>query len=136
MKIFLKKEIVLKIILIVWIVLWVVFLLREEKDDQYKQLFKLYGTSVEGKTKEVMGDELFEFFSFARANLPEGAEYRFQGFERFSIAEVRGRYYLWPAKGSSETPEYILVYSSPGYAVPGYVVHAKLSDTKFILRKD
>lgn len=136
MKLLLKKDTVLKIILTVWIALWVLFLLREEKDDQYKQLFRMYAADGEDKTKEVLGDELYEYFSFAREDLPMDASYRFEGFERFSIAEVRGRYFLWPSWVSNEDPEYILVYNKNGFTVPGYSRYAKLSDAKFILRKD
>ena len=135
---YISKQNILKAVFITWVVLWALFLIREEKTGEYDRLMKLYASNDGDKIKEFMGEDLYDFLTFVRENVPEGSDYRFEGFERFSVHAVRGRYYLWPSKGASENPEYIVVYGKEDLEVPGYEFHSRYKDSgsKYILRKN
>jgi hypothetical protein len=106
-----NKQKALKIIFAVWIILWIFFLAREDKDGQYSTLRYLYTHDSEEKTRYVMGGELYDFLISCRENMPAGSTYELSGFQEFSIDEVRARYFLWPLKSVSEKGEFEINYN-------------------------
>lgn len=116
---FLKKSWVIRIMLVVWLVLWLLFLIREDKDDQYKALKYLYSHGYNQSVSYVVGDKLNDLILYAGRDMPEGSTYDIKGFSKFSIGEVRARYYLWPYVRVHKDPDYIIVYGSSASEV-GY----------------
>lgn len=125
----------LKIVFLVWTVLWVWFVLRElfvkDNINSYRLLFT---RSLEGKHSYVMGDRLYEFLTFSAGKLPAGASYGFAGLEPGSIEIIRAVYYLYPLVEKKD-PEYILVYSQPGFEREGYVLSSKMDESRYILKR-
>ncbi len=121
----LKKENILKAVFAVWLVLWVFFLLREGKDGQYRSLGYLYTHGYDEKMRHVIGDELYDFLVFCGENMPEGATYELSGFERFSVSEVRARYFLWPLKSVGEGGDFKIVYGGGEMTSPGYALYKR-----------
>ncbi|MFH1837595.1 MAG: hypothetical protein ABH862_05745 [Candidatus Omnitrophota bacterium] len=130
-----KKTVIFKIILVVWVVLWLFFLVREDKDDQYASLKRLYMSDHLGKTKIIMGDDLYDFLNFCKNEIPENSTYKIAGFEKFSIFEVRSRYFLWPLRAVEENANYIILYGKPGISVPGYEMYKDYKGIGSIYRK-
>ena len=130
------KKNILKIIFAVWIVLWVFFLVREDKDGQYRDLRYMYTHGYEDKSSYVMGDELYDFLVFCRKNMPEGATYELSGFENLSIGEVRARYFLWPFRRVEKDPDFIIVCGKKGAKVPGYSRRAQYDGPGCLLVKE
>ncbi|MCK5450483.1 MAG: hypothetical protein KAI70_01810 [Candidatus Omnitrophica bacterium] len=115
-----KKTVIFRAILILWIVLWVFFLVREDKDGQYDSLKYLYGHNYADKVKFIMGKDLYGFSVFCSENIPRGSTYELSGFKKFSIDEVRMRYFLWPLVGTSGGADYKIVFGSGKLEYPGY----------------
>ncbi|MFH1552512.1 MAG: hypothetical protein ABID83_02585 [Candidatus Omnitrophota bacterium] len=113
----LNKRNIFKTIFAVWIVLWIFFLIREDKDGQYRSLGYLYTHGYNDKVRYVLGDELYDFLIFCRQQIPEGSSYELVGFKKFSIYEVRARYFLWPLRHVKEDPDFKIVYE--GQETPG-----------------
>ncbi len=126
------KENILKLLLAIWIVLWVLFLIREDKDEQYASLKYQYSHGREDRMRNVMGAELYELMLFCKENMPPGSTCELTGFDKFSIDEVRARYFLWPIRNTSSDADFIIVYEGSytpreGYAeLKGYTGKGKV----------
>lgn len=105
-----QKEKIIYIIIGAWTVLWLVFLIRPDKDGQYAELKHFHSVSYDNKVKHLLGDELYGFLMFSKDNIPEGSTYALKGFGERSIYEVRFRYYLWPLKSVEKGSDYIIIY--------------------------
>ncbi len=132
----LTKKQLLKFTLIVWIILWMFFLVREDKDGQYKRLAYFYTHGYGDNSRYIMGPDLYDFLVFSRRNIPDGSTYQLIGFERFSIAEVRARYFLWPLRSVSEDAEFKIFYGGKDAEVPGYVLYRDYDGKGVILVKE
>ncbi|MBF0493795.1 MAG: hypothetical protein HQL28_01530 [Candidatus Omnitrophica bacterium] len=107
-----SKNNILKLLMTVWVILWVVFVIRESKHGQYETLFKLYKTpSPELKMRELYGGELYDFLVFCSRNIPQGSTYELIGFPKYALNEVRARFFLWPLRQDKKSPDYKVVYS-------------------------
>ena len=126
MKKFINKQNVFRLVIGIWLVLWVVFIIREDKDDQYAGLKYLYTHGYTHKVSHTTGKDLFEFIMFCRKNMPPDATYEITGFDTLSIGEVRTRYYLWPARNVGKNGEYMVVYGAGGGPIPGYKAYRTL----------
>lgn len=132
-----KKTLVFKIILAVWVGLWVFFLVREDKSGQYSDLKYLSSRGYNEKVRYIAGDRLSEILAFCRDDFPGGATYDISGLERFSITDVRARYYLWPHRRSSENPDFMIIFGARGKMPAGYEEHVSLPGAGSVLvRKD
>ena len=107
---FLRKEYILKAIIAVWVLLWLLFLVREDKDGQYRELGYLYTHDYADKVSYLAGEDVFSFLVFCRESLPAGSTYELAGFKEFSIDKVRMRYFLWPLRGTEEDADFVIVY--------------------------
>ena len=116
---FLEKKWVIRIVLIVWVVLWLIFLIREDKDDQYKMLGYLYSHGYNEKVGYIVGDKVNDLILYTGRDMAGGFTYDIKGFDKFSIDEVRARYYLWPYIRVYEEPDFIIVYG-PSDEIEGY----------------
>ena len=114
-----NKRKIFFIIFAVWLFLWVFFILREDKDDQYRSLRELYRLSGESKVRHVVGGELYDFLVFCRDNMPEGSTYELMGFEKYSIYEVRARYFLWPMRAGTGRTDF-KIFCGASANMPGY----------------
>jgi len=102
------KNNIFKIALLVWIVLWAWFIVRDLFVKDNIETYKVLITrDLDGKRSYVTGDKLYEFLKFCRNNMPDGSSYKTVGLEEGSIEKRRAVYYLYPNLESSE-PEYIL----------------------------
>ena len=126
----------LKAVFAIWIILWILFLVREDKDGQYGSLLYMYSSEYPDKVRFLTGDENYGLISFCRENIPEGSSYSISGFEKFSIDEMRFRYYLWPLRNEVENPEYMILLGDSSTAVPGYKDHKICGKTGRILVKE
>ncbi len=116
----LTKKNLFRSIFVIWCVLWLFFLVREDKDGQYRALRELYRLKGEARTRHVMGGDLYDFLAFAREKIPAGSTCEIMGFEKYSIDEVRARYFLWPLKAGKGVTDFKIVYGQ-GVRVPaGY----------------
>jgi hypothetical protein len=135
MKKLISKYNVFRIVIVIWLVLWVVFIIREDKDDQYAGLKYLYSHGYTHKVSRITGKDLFEFIIFCRENIPAGATYEIKGFEMFSIDEVRTRYYMWPSRNVSKNGEYMIIYGAVVGGAPGYEEYMTLEGKGSIMMK-
>ena len=115
-----KLKFIFKAVLITWAVLWVVFMVRQGKRGQYADLSYFYSHEYGLKVRYLLGDDLADLLRFCNTIIPPGSTYDIYGFERFSIREVRARYYLWPLYRTEKEPEFIIVYGSTGGLPEGY----------------
>jgi hypothetical protein len=127
---------VFKIIFIVWIVLWVLFLAREDKDGQYRMLYHLYTHDGTDNVRYVVGSDLYDFLVFCKDSIPTGFTYRLSGFKEFSIDEVRARYFLWPLKSVEKDPNFVIIYGREEEKVLGYREYRKYRDRGCILIRE
>lgn len=130
----LSRKHILKIIFIVWVVLWVNFIFR---DLFYKGEIKTYktllGRNWDGKRSFVYGDDFYLFLVNAYNNMPLGIKYKLTGIEPLSLEHRRAVYYLYPNL-ESENPDYVLVYNSE-YQDPEYVRYKELGKNRYILKR-
>jgi hypothetical protein len=112
-----NKENILKLLLAIWIVLWVLFLIREDKDGQYASLKYQYSHGREDRMRNIMTPELYDLMLFCREKMPAGSTCELAGFKAFSIDEVRARYFLWPVRNTRGDADFIIIYEG-GYT-PG-----------------
>ncbi len=117
-----KKQLIFKIILSVWIVLWIFFLAREDKDGQYRMLKYFYTHDPQERIQYLLGDDLHDFLVFCKANISHGDEYELIDFENSSITHVRARYFLWPLKNLKGNSDYKIVLDKKNVDIPGYRV--------------
>ena len=118
-----------------WMALWIVFFLRENKDGEYREYVHLIGKDLEQKRAFLLGQEFYDFLKNASGKVPRSARYKFAGLPTFSILEIRGIYYLAPLKAVEEGYEYIFVYGEKGYNENGFVKHFEFNDNAYILKR-
>ena len=126
----------LKIIIIIWIVLWINFIARDLYTRGYLNEYKILARSdYEEKHAQVYGKRFYEFLKFAKDIIPPNERYDFVGINNFSLDGRRGIYYLYP-RLKKEKADYLLVYGVQGFRKDGFRVHAKLDKTRIILKRD
>ncbi|MGD2278783.1 MAG: hypothetical protein PVH45_01655 [Candidatus Omnitrophota bacterium] len=132
-----NKQKFLKSVFIAWIALWVFFLIREDKDGQYKMMGYLYAHSGEDNARYITGEKLYDFILFCKDNILPGSTYELAGFEKFSIDEVRARYYLWPLVSDADEPDFRIVYGGEVKPARGYKMYMRYGDDGYVaVRKD
>ena len=126
---------IFRIILIIWVILWVNFIARDLFRKGYIRDYRaLIKRDAEGKRSYTYGDRFYEFLKFAKSTIQGKSDYEFVGVDDGSLASRRGIYYLYPCL-KKEGPEYLLVYNVPGYRRDGFSLYAKLDNERFILKK-
>ena len=125
----------LKICLAVWLALWVVFFLRENKDGEYKEFFDLTGKGLEEKRAYLLGEDFYDFLKFCQENVPPEARYKFAGLKPFAIEEVRAIYYLAPRKAVEEDYDYIFVYGEGVTPEKDFKKSAQMKSGAYILKR-
>lgn len=128
---------IFKLLFVVWLVLWVVFIIREDKDGQYAFLKNLYGTKPENRMRYAVGNDMYDFWEFCKEKIPENSTYEILGFEKYSIDEVRGEYLLWPLRSGDGMTDFKLIYGNPSYEAPGYESYSHYKDKgKLLINKE
>ncbi|MEA3489281.1 MAG: hypothetical protein U9R44_02930 [Candidatus Omnitrophota bacterium] len=126
----------LKLIFTVWVVLWVFFLVREDKDGQYGSLAYLYTHGYNDKVRYIMGGRLYDFLVFCERYMPKGTTFDLSGFEPFSIDEVRARYFLWPLRSVGNNPDFVIVYGETTGSPAGYKEYKRYGKTGRLLIRE
>jgi hypothetical protein len=122
-----NKHLVFKIILSVWLILWVLFLIREDKEGQYRSLAFMYTHGREEGMRHLYGEGLYDLAVYCAKNMREGSTYNMTGFAKFSIEEVRARYLLWPLRRVDRDADYIVMRGMEK-EMPGYELSGKAGD--------
>lgn len=105
-----KAKIILRITLAVWVIIWVIFLIRPAiKKNILSEYAHLGRLSTEEKRAYVTGEELYSFIRFCKGSLKEPSTYEVMGIEKDSIEHRRFKYYLYPDIETKD-PEFTLVY--------------------------
>ena len=115
-----KLKFIFKGVLLTWMILWMVFLIQQSKRGQYDDLAYFYTHEYSLKVRYLLGDDLADFLSFCAVKVPFGSTYDLRGFEKYSIKEVRSRYYLWPLYRTDNNPDFVMVCGSGGEVPAGY----------------
>lgn len=131
----LSKETFLKLVFTVWLVLWLFFLFREDKEGQYRSLEYLYTHSHNERVRYLMGNELYDFLNFCKKNMPEASSYELAGIENLSIDRVRARYFLWPLKNVAENADFKIVYGKDEAIDDRYEEYKKYKEIGTLLIK-
>jgi len=130
-----NKRIFLRVVLAVWVIIWLVFLIRPYFKKgllgEYSSLIRL---STEEKRAYVTGRDLYDFIKFCKESTKEPSTYRIAGLEKDSVEHRRFRYYLYPCVEISD-PEYIFVYKVKDFPRDGYKVYGRMNPETYILRK-
>ena len=115
-----SRGVVLKSVLAVWVVLWLFFLAREDKDGQYEALKYIYTHDAPENARYVVGADFYDFLVLCAETMPPESTYRLDGFGEFSIDDVRARYLLWPLRRVEKDAEFVAVYGNADASYPGY----------------
>lgn len=130
-----NKMIIIRIIFIIWAILWINFILRDLFKKKYlKDYMILIGRNEDSRRSYVYGDSFYEFLKFSKNKLSPQSTYRLIGVKDYSIEYRRAVYYLYPII-ESDKADYILVFNKNGYKERGYLRFAALDDSRFILKK-
>ena len=130
-----KREILLSLIFIIWLVIWVLFTIRPFfKKGLLKEYKTLSGASLEEKRSYVTGDSLYELLLFTKKELPPKATFMSAGLDKEPLDGRRAAYYLYPLTESS-SPEYILVFGIKDFSSAGYENYRSLDGLRYILKK-
>jgi len=135
MRLIFRKQTILKTVLAVWLALWVFFLAREDKDGQYEALAYNYAHGYAEKVGFLLGKDLYDVLVTAVNDMPGGAAYRLSGFEKFSIDEVRLRYYLWPMRSSGGEADFIIFNGESERPPAGYAEYRRLGSKGGIYKR-
>jgi len=127
-----KKNIYLLVVFL-WLILWVVFLIKQNKRGEYIQLKFLYTHNDAERKRFIMGQDLYDFVDYCKEQIPAGKTYKFVGIEGLDM--VRARYMLWPAIMDPFDPEFVLLYKSNEVVPGGYGVLKKVNDAEVIFKK-
>ncbi len=137
MKIDLQKIINYKLILLVWIIIWLLFFVRGFVKADYKIFKATIGKSTEEKKAFSMTPGLYKFIEFCDKNTPKDSSFKFEYNKQLldPVEEVRMMYYLYPRIIKDE-PRYIFVFGVPGYRIESYRLVNRLDENSFILEKE
>lgn len=128
---------IFRIILIVWVALWIFFIAKSfvaQKDKStLKDYISLASADWEGKRAIVFGEDLYNFLKFCEAKLPSGANYEIIGIAEDSIDLPRMVYYLYPSIKKRDA-DFILVYKKSGFEKKEAYLYASLNKESFILK--
>lgn len=125
----------IKILLLVWVVLWALFLARPYfKKGLFKEYSSLLGLSLGEKRAAITGRELYDFIKFCKKHMKPNSTYKIIGLEKEDpLVYRRCVYYLYPAI-DSQSPEFLLVYKAAAPEGP-YRVLRTMEEGKYILKK-
>jgi len=130
------KTNIVKIILVVWTVLWVSFTVRELfRKGYYYDYKELMRRDLDGKRAYVTGDSFYQFIAFCNKKLPAGVPYSWRGVEDGSLAKRMATYYLYPHLEAEGAP-FILAYNIRTAHENGQVLCARLDDTRAIFMRE
>ncbi|MBU0605676.1 MAG: hypothetical protein KKH77_05255 [Candidatus Omnitrophica bacterium] len=103
-----RPEAILKILFIVWVVLWIGFLARElfvkNNIRDYKNLLT---RTLEGKRSYVTGDRLYDFLTYCKTTMPENSAYNIIGMDEGALESRKAVYYLYPNVKTAD-PDFII----------------------------
>lgn len=128
-----KRRLML-LFLIVWVILWASFNIRElfmkGNIHDYKVLLS---KNIDDKRSYVTGDRFYEFLKFCNTVLPDSAEYRWVKTCKDELDRRRSTYYLYPHL-ESEDARFVLVYDDAYMPDQAYEVFAVLDNARYILK--
>jgi hypothetical protein len=125
------------ILLALWVVLWVVFLVREDKDGQYVMLRDLYGMKNADKPRYLMGADYYDFLVFCRERMAPGGTYEVMGLDpTLAFREVQAKYFLWPFIAGKGHTDYRIVWGDVSEKAIGYAIVEAYRDKGALFRKE
>jgi len=100
-----------KIIFIIWIAFWLLFLVRGFAKGEFEDFIALYRLNAAEKNFYILGEDLALFLDVCKNKIPETGRYKIIGdideHDRFRLI-----YHLYPRQ-ESEEPQYLLkIYAS------------------------
>lgn len=126
------KEYAFKIIILIWIVLWVVFHFMSSAKD-LANYNEVKGLSLEQKHAYIIGEELYDFLLFCRMKLPLRQKVslvaNFKGYSYYKF-----RYYLYPHRICDDA-DYVIVYNDKSFYKEGYSTFAQFDESSRILKR-
>ena len=129
------KNNIFKILLIVWVIIWIFFTAREIFVKNNLRDYKiLLSRSLEGKRSYIAGDKFYEFLTFCSDKLPPGSSYMWVKTDKEDLDRRRATYYLYPHL-ETDNAEFILVYGEPDTQRAGSGGFAALDKSRYILKK-
>ena len=129
----LERKKILLAFLLVWVILWANFTVRDLTKKKYFKDYKvLLSRDAAGKAAYTYGDRFFEFLKFCEKSLPSGVDYDLAGIK--DLDWRRAVYYLYPHLKKDKAP-YVLVFDEPGYVQEGYAMFKELDSSRFILKR-
>jgi hypothetical protein len=126
-----------RLILQVWVIVWVLFLVRPFSlhKSSLLEYLELAKGDFETRRRIAYGTDFCRFLNFCKARIPGDSRFQLVGFERESVDRVRAYYYLYP-RLSSQKPDYILVYKAPWFRQKNTIPFAAFDSDSFILRNE
>lgn len=124
----------LKVVFLVWVAIWLLFLVRGLAKGELRDYKNLFGMTLEEKSAYVTGEEFYEFISFCNKVIPGDSDYKVEANYDRSLDYFSFAYYIYPSLRNLYNPEYIACYKTK-FAKKGYRSIASLSNDKYILRK-
>ena len=95
-----------KIVFIIWVSIWLLFIARGFVKGEYKTFKALSFVGIEEKKAHILGKELKAFLDRCLSQIPEESTYKITG-EVDPHNRYRLVYYLYP-RTESENPDYLL----------------------------
>ena len=130
-----KKSAWVRLVLLIWVLVWLYFLIRPFYREHLAQTYsQFFSASVEQKRALIIGPDLYEFIQFCQRSLPPHAKYQIVGIDKDSVDLRRIPYYLYPNIKYKDY-EFLLVYRSEDYPKEGHEFYKQLDEGRFILKK-
>lgn len=125
-----------RIIFIIWILLWINYLARDLfKHGYFKEYIALAKSNAEGKYEIAYGRDLYQFIRFVREHTRDSADYELIGLDPLSLDARIATYSFYPRLPNNADTEYILVFNTLHYEKKGYAEYRRLDENKYILKR-
>lgn len=130
-----KNSILFRIVFIVWVFMWLLFLVRGLIKTEMKDYRNLLGKTLEEKRAYVTGREFYNFIIFCENIIPKDATYSVEAKYDQSLDYFSFAYYLYPAMRDIDNPEYVACYKTK-FSKRGYSVTDSLTEDQYILKRN
>lgn len=130
-----KPAILFRIVFVIWVFMWLLFLVRGLIKVEIKDYRNLLGKTLEEKRAYVTGKEFYEFILFCEKVIPENATFSVEAKYDDSMDYFRFPYYLYPAMRDRDNPAYIACYKVK-FSKAGYSLADSLTSNKYILKRN
>lgn len=130
-----KPAILFRIVFMVWVFMWLLFLVRGLIKVEIRDYRNLLGKTLEEKRAYVTGNEFYDFILFCEKEIPRNSTYSVEAKYDQSLDYFSFAYYIYPAMRDIDNPEHIVCYKT-GFLKRGYSKAASLANDKYILKRN